>query len=272
MMNSLIKKIIYKYFSSDLNKISTFKKKHAGESCYIFGDGVSIKWFDLNVFPKKITFSLNKFLMHNDASNLNIKYHLELEPYYFYPYYKSPPNFKNKWIKNRVKDEILHYTRKHNISLFTSLTNYPILRDNNFYFLFNNLSDDKFNFLKECKKEKINIFSGVLRAAVFLAIYMGFNEIILVGCDYTHKHSKSRHWYDKGKGINTSHTNYQKKFFEIALKYSKIITITTYGGGNILKGVPYSKYTGHNLNFKENYELLDKNSLDILHSHGHKIF
>lgn len=42
------KKIIYNIASPILSKIRTLKNKHEGETCYLFGDGASIKYFDLS--------------------------------------------------------------------------------------------------------------------------------------------------------------------------------------------------------------------------------
>ena len=41
----IIKKIFYKIVDPVFSKVSRFENKHQGETCYIFGDGVSIKYF-----------------------------------------------------------------------------------------------------------------------------------------------------------------------------------------------------------------------------------
>ena len=38
-----------------LTKIHRFKDKHQGESCYVMGGGISLKWFDLGAFSGKST-------------------------------------------------------------------------------------------------------------------------------------------------------------------------------------------------------------------------
>ena len=93
---------------------------------------------------------------------------------------------------------------------------------------------------------------------------MGFEEIILVGCDYTHENSKTGHWYEKGKGILNPHLNYGSQLLEIARKYAKIITITMDGGGSIIPGVTYSEFTGRSLSFRENNEIIDLETLKLL--------
>ena len=46
----IFKKVLYKFAHPILSKVSRFKNKHQGETCYLFGDGVSIKYFDLSLF------------------------------------------------------------------------------------------------------------------------------------------------------------------------------------------------------------------------------
>ena len=75
-----------------LKRIERFKNIHRGESCYLFGDGISIKYFDLNKFADKISIPCGFLLFHNDFNVLNTPYALLIETYYFYPLIR--PRFK----------------------------------------------------------------------------------------------------------------------------------------------------------------------------------
>ena len=44
---------------------------------------------------------------------------------------------------------------------------------------------------------------------------MGFDEIYLVGCDYTHENSRMGHWYEMGNGTLVIHKDYKKIFFDV---------------------------------------------------------
>ena len=74
-----------------------------------------------------------------------------------------------------------------------------MLRAQNIFHLFGTINDPEFDYFKDCNKNGIGIYEGSLHASISLAIYMGFEEIILVGCDYTHKNSRIGHWYEKGR-------------------------------------------------------------------------
>jgi len=266
-MKFKLSQLLQKVAKPITNKIYSFKGCHKGESCYIFGDGISIKWFDLTLFKKKPAFALNHFQFHKQARTLNLKYKVFTAPYWFYPYYQG----RRHYLKYKYLD-ILKNDKKSDY--FVSLSNYPILRGLNIFYLFRTINDPKSSFLVECQTKGIDINSGSLISAISLSIYMGFKEIILVGCDYTHDKPKIHHWYEKGEGLFRSKTEgaFLDNFLKIANKYVKITTITLSGGSNIVKGISYKKFTGHTPLFQENYDLTDKETLKILNMYGYNVF
>ncbi len=269
------KRILFKAAKPITGKVLKLKNRHKGESCYIFGDGISIKWFDLSAFSPKPTFSLSCIPFHNQASALNLRYGLLTEPYYFYPYFKMPSWSKEKtWWRNRINSKYAFYFKKNSTSdFFVSLSNYPVLRGKNIYYLFRSIDDYDFDFLQECIKSGEGIYNGSFRCSITLAIYMGFKDITLIGCDYTHEISRSLHWYEKGKGVISPQPNYERNFIEIAQKYINITTITISGSGSVLPARTYTEYTGKALFYQENHELASEETLKLLATWpGYKIF
>lgn len=263
---SLLKNLLFVIAKPITNRIFKFKNRHHGESCYIYGDGVSIKWFDLLALPKKPGFTLGCIPFHNQADSLDLRYGLLIEPYYFYPYFKLPSWSREIiWWRNKINKKYVDIFRRNKSSdFFVNLSNYPVLTGDNIYYLFRELSDSTFNLSNDCKQKNIGMFDGSLRCAISLAIYMGFEEIILVGCDYTHAVTRSLHWYEKGEGLLIQQPNYEKSFFEIAKQYASIITLTLEGGGSVLPSVTYSDYTGRVATYRENHEFLDEETLKLL--------
>lgn len=265
-----VENFLLKIFHKTLNRILSFKDLHKGEECYIFGDGISLKWFELDSFSDKPAIALNKILFHNDVNYLNLKYNLFIEPYYFYPYFwdRDDATVKitgERYFRNNVQVKFRETIKKYNdISFFINLSNYPVLWDSNIYYLYKGINDKNFDFLNECNINRENIYDGSLKFAISLAIFMGFKSIYLVGCDYTHQNSMSLHWYEKGKGKLKPQPKYYKNFFNIASNYSKIYTITLEGKGCILPSLTYTSFTGKKPNFRENYDLMNKAMLDIL--------
>jgi len=261
----LFKKIALKISSPILSKITKFKNKHHGESCYIFGDGGTIKYFDLSLFSDKISFSLGYLPFHKNFSFLNCKYCLLVEPYFFYPFF-SLPHYSKKFWRNNIQKRYKKFIHSSpNFNFFVNLSNYLTLWKSNIYFLFKVLPESNSPFFKECVLNNENIFKGSLRSAISIAIYMGFKEIYLVGCDYTHQKNMSKHWYEKGEGLHIQQPNgYLKNFLKIANKYIKIITVTLDGKGQFLESITYKELKKKDALYRENFNLIKKEDLDLL--------
>lgn len=142
---------------------------------------------------------------------------------------------------------------------FFNLSNWPFLKFKNTYFTFRkyvakDLNDDLIS-------NHISCFDGVLRNAISLAIYMGFKDIYLVGCDYTYSPSQHYHWYENGEGLSRNIQDYQKDFFTIAKKYANITTITLNGKSDILDYITYEDFTKKTLEYKENIQLINEKYL-----------
>ena len=266
----MYKKFLFKFANPILSRIYSLKNYHKGESCYIFGDGISIKWFDLSSFSDKPVISLNKIAFHKQSNFLNLKYCLFIEPYYFYPYFwdRDEATTKitgKKFFKNNIQKKFREIikTRK-DTTFFTNLSNYPVLWSSNIFYLFQMINDIDLKFFEECHLGQENIFKGSFRSAISLAIYMGFKEIFLVGCDYTHETTRSHHWFEKGVGVIKKQPKYQENFLNIAQKYAKLTTITLEGNGTFLPSKTYKQFTGKEPSIKENHDLMDNSMLIAL--------
>ena len=93
---------------------------------------------------------------------------------------------------------------------------------------------------------------------------MGFSQIYILGCDYTHQPSRIKHWYEKGKGQIEIHHEYSKQFLDIAQEYVDITTVTLDGKSEVLPYVSYRDFTGSNPEFKENTDIATLEDLRLL--------
>jgi hypothetical protein len=245
-----------------LSKIHKFKDIHKGEDCYFFGNGVSLKWFDLKQFSNKVSIGSSVLPFHNSFDDINLKYLMLTEPFWFYPsiYTKffsssvSQPHL-SKAYRKVVKDNP-------DVEFFFNLSNFPVIRSHNVNYLFREIKDDRLpnNFISN----QIDCFTGSLRIAVLMAIYMGFDHIYLLGCDYTHTPPRAKHWYEKGKGVNVSHLNYEKEFFETAKEFINITTITLEGESEFINSITYEDFTGLKPFYRENNEIVNHKYLKVL--------
>ena len=271
MIKSLSKffKSILFYFKADKNncKLKKLNNTHVGEECYIFGDGISLKYFDLSLFNDKPSIVSNNFIFHKDFEKLDVKYYSIYEPYWFLPFFVS--GFKGiKFLRNLIqKKHLIKFKAFPEITFFSDISNSIKLKGNNIIYLGDSFSKKYIPYHK-----KINILEGSLRLEISLAIFLGFKKAYLIGHDYTHKNPLTSHFYERGKGIKNKSNDWNKDFFEIAKEYIDIITVTLDCESNTLKSTTYKKLTGDIPIFKENTEIVDEGDLESLSSWpGYKI-
>lgn len=246
----------------ELAKIHKYRNRHKGESCYIFGDGISIKWFELKEFSNRISISASLIPFHKRFSALDVKYLILAEPFWFFPelWTKFVTRTTTMPQIQRAYREVIRANADK--QFFLNLSNFPVISAKNITYFYRDFVDDRLP--KDFITHRINAFDGSLRTSILLAIYMGFDNCYLVGCDYTHVPSRTLHWYEKGQGIVVSQGNYNKEFFKIAQEYIDITTITLDGHGNYIDAENYKAHTGCDPVFKENTELVDEKYLDVL--------
>ena len=132
----ILKKKLFLIVKPLLSQIDKFREKHTGETCYIFGNGISLKWFDLEVFKDKPAFSINFLMAHKSFKTLNVNYNLIVHPYFFYPLNKFK-YFLNLQIINKLQIYYREYIKKNlNKFFFTNLSNYSFLFYPNIFFFF----------------------------------------------------------------------------------------------------------------------------------------
>jgi len=65
-----------------MSKLDELYQRHAGQECYIFGDGVSLKWMDLHQFSDRPSILGNMMIYHKEANALRIPYCTITEPWW----------------------------------------------------------------------------------------------------------------------------------------------------------------------------------------------
>ncbi len=244
------------------NKV--FKNIHQGESCYIFGNGISLKGMDLKKFDDKISIGCGFIYLHKEFPYLNMRYCLELHPFYYYPLWKNPySRLREKNILGALSKKFL--TDHKNLISFCSLSNYFGIRAENIYYLHN--FGLKTPSLEACNLDgNFSFMQGALYGMIGLAIYMGFKKATLVGCDYTHSPARSLHFYEKGEGVIHTDTNRSNNvFFELIKQKIDLLTVTIPGTqSKDLKYVEYDKYSGEKFCYRENTQIVEKKWLNCL--------
>lgn len=147
-------------------KIDRFKNIHKGQDCFIIGNGPSLNKMDLTLLKDYYTFGLNKIFLLFDKIDLNLSYHVAVNPY----------------VIKQSKTEIESLTCPSFLSYMAAkklITPKPHI-----HFLATGPSNPSF------KEDSTNILSEgwtVTFVALQLAFYLGFRRVFLIGVDHNFK-------------------------------------------------------------------------------------
>lgn len=241
-------------------QLKSFKNKHYGESCYILGDGPSIKSMDFSNFNDFPSICCGKLFLRNDFNSLKCLYYAIPEPFLFAPNILK----KQKYLKDYffISKLILKKILKNKkIIFFINVTNILSVFTNNVRFIHRYIN----NPIK--KISPTDPFAGSFITCLSLAHFMGFKKIYLIGFDsWTNKNSSDIRWFEKGIASNKINNEiidndlieYYKTSIEI-----KSILLNKEEGLNF-DSITYFNFCGKLASYKENFELTTTEILNVL--------
>ena len=250
--------IAARFLTPGLRKFSNI---HKGESCYVFGDGPSIKWFDLARFSDHPGICCGMIPFHNDFAKLNVEYLNFATPWIFAPKVIQPKAYH----KHRaIVDEYERFIKRTpNKEFFIHLTSALLMSGRNIHYVFRGLPRMS-NRIDELLSD-YDVFGGAFYASIALAYYLGFTTVYLVGFDaWTIEPVRNMRWYEFGEGAIVQRTVTPDPVLEILKEEIDIWSISLDGRSSRVKSVSYQSYTGQPPVFRENYELMSEARLRIL--------
>lgn len=188
-MHKLIKKLrnrfnrfkLYRKNKITLENNKKLKNTQIGKHCFIMGTGPSIKDQNLLRLKNEQTFAVNTFWMHPQFKEINPKYYVSVEPY-------SPKVENNFWlekfIKNAYRLSEVPMELFFNIKTKEDIESKNLIPPNKIHYL----AID--GFFRENLKYNIDLNQvipnpkNVVLASILVAVYMGFEEIYLLGCEH----------------------------------------------------------------------------------------
>ncbi len=263
---------INKFFSNLVSKNIKFKDKYINQSCYIIGNGQSIKYFDLKKFSKNKTLTCGWMFLHKDYKNLDVIADIHFHPGIFSPVWKNPYTKKIELNKNCRNFLNKSGRLKGDVNLFTSVYHYPFLHSiKNIYYLHHfGIKDFKPNKIDPSKE--FSLLFGSLFSMLGLATYMGFSKFYLIGMDYLYSNPKNGHFYEYGinkqgadvKGTYLKRVNKVIKFFSHQFKKKIYIISSTKFKSELIKNISYEKQFNSRLKYKENFDIIKMKNLKDL--------
>ena len=161
-----------------------YHNTHVGERCFILGNGPSLKDVNLSLLEDEFVFSVNNFALVDDFKKAKTNVHLWADLSFFelrddqkYNHDELINNYKKMAEENAicfVPDQAYDFIIKNKLD--------EVLNINYFSFFVSVDSEVRAHF---DLSKVISGYSTVVQYAVSIAVYMGFSEIYLLGCDST---------------------------------------------------------------------------------------
>ena len=257
-----MRKILKRLIKYSMKQNRKYFNLHLGQECYIFGNGDSIKYFDLALFSDKISFGCNALRLHKDFQKLNLKYYISVHPLEFAPiwrgyktgfyleknpYYKLHQGFQNTGY--------IHFVHPSNYLFIKNKTNFRFIHNLNRYPI----------SLEYCDFTTSSSFvNGSLQTMVGLAIYMGFKKAYLVGCDYFFKPLVNGHFWNPNPGKFDVTSYDPKELMDVVEKAIDLTVITREGVSAKINSIQYKKLFGVNETYKNAEKIVSKNDINTL--------
>lgn len=169
------------------------KDKHKGKRCFILGSAPSIKKENLKSLKNEIVFALNNFYVHEDFTEImsgNV-------PKYYMTATVHPPQIEDEW--KRWFEDMEKYVSKDTNMIFGLnaykgnikyiFKKYGLFKEHKISWYFTGVDISK-EYIFDPKDTQLTnpiwIASTVSTYALLTAIYMGFDEIYLLGIDHNY--------------------------------------------------------------------------------------
>ena len=263
----MLKNFLFKKILSKNSRLHNLYKK---ETCYIFGNGYSLKYINLKKFEKKYSFTTGLNYLHKDFKFLNVVGDFHLHPGIFSPIWRHPYTKKIS-VLNKTRKFLNDTNRiQKNTNFFTSIYNFPFIKNSKNIFYLHNYGFN-IDLTRVSPTSEFSLMSGSIFAMIGISAYMGFKNIIFVGMDYLSTNPKHGHFYEHGirdYQVDVSNftkntklvtdfyeKNYNCKFSYLSLKNSK---------SNLFENINYTNEFSDKEVYRENTELIDEKILNRL--------
>lgn len=160
-----------------------YKGLYKGKRCFIVGNGPSVNKIDFGMLEKELVITVNEMFRHQDFSKLNSNFHFIADPAYMK---LRKMNKEEAEIIERINELAVNDT-----TLFLPVEAINAVRQYGWqkklkinYFASNLFFYDDYREAIDFTKY-VPAFQAVIQWGIAFAVYMGCNEIYLLGCDAT---------------------------------------------------------------------------------------
>ena len=179
--NILYPRILTRKYKKVLDKNLELKSKHKNNRCFILGSGPSINDVDLDTFRDEYVFVVNEFDRHPKFKNLLRVNHVIPDTRYF-----TEDKTSYFWERLKKKSDNAH----ENTRFFFHIQGKDIVereklfgKNKVYYLSTQGIISDHFDFNIDLDKTLPWPKNSIL-SCLMIAVYMGFKEIYLLGCEH----------------------------------------------------------------------------------------
>jgi len=172
-------------YTNTIGENINFASIHEGKRCFIFGNGPSLSSIDFSLFQSEYVFTVNRMAKNIDFIKLRTNYHFWVDPQFFEI---DPTKSEDKQLLDAMKNvntndnkPVCFYPIEH----IDFVKKYNLDAENEVHFIWLDRINDLDGNIRIDFTKQIPGFHTVVQYAIAMAIYMGFSEIYLLGCDTT---------------------------------------------------------------------------------------
>ncbi|KKP77935.1 MAG: hypothetical protein UR73_C0007G0020 [candidate division WS6 bacterium GW2011_GWF1_35_23] len=201
----------YRYYLKNrkvLQRNIEWKDKYIGQSCYILGNGPSLKGQDVSLLEGKIVFTVNNLMMTKEFETIKPSFHLMADPLNF----SSEDTNSQTLIDERFS--VLRSSKFEPTCIFP-LKVKPLVEEEDLYpdkkiIYFMNYGNWRNGEIRDINLQKfLPEYVNIIHIAIMVAMYMGFKKIYLMGVDMT-SFLVNYEYKDEG-GFNQQYAHFYKE-------------------------------------------------------------
>lgn len=209
----LFRPVVSPEVQAEFARNSKFLNIHQGQRCFILATGPSINKQDLKPLKNEICFAASLFFLHKDIKEINPQYHVRAPNHPPFDFEVPQKSFEGLSQAYSRQTTCFFGHNDYEYSFRNFVEQNPQFKNDNIYYLnychAQPLDETNYNnpaIWDICK----SLFSPrtVIYCAIQIAVYMGFKEIYLLGCDHDYLANLTRrssaHFYEDKEGIDDS--------------------------------------------------------------------
>ena len=179
---------IWRHTSPEMKQLvkenSRFRNQYAGQRCFIIGSGPSIKEQDLSLLKNEYTFTVNQLARNDQFHKIQPTFHVWSDPEFFDEKMEAKEKAEIEKCVRAVYAADSHPDVFYIGKSYESICRMDLPKDKTHFFVQGNAIFPEFNGFVDYSTA-IPSFRTVIHYCITLAVYMGFSEIYLLGCDCT---------------------------------------------------------------------------------------